>query len=323
MRTERWPVVLGVLTLACTATTLAGTPGPSSEASAGFRAGVELVALNVVVTDARKQPVDGLGEQDFAVFEDGVRQDIALFGGGRVPLDLVLLLDASASMEPMRKDVQRAASTLVAALQPGDRAAAVAFTTSLAVLEGLTEDRAKVQSAIGRAGARGNTALFASLYVALRELAGPVRHAGEVRRLAFVIVTDGEENRSVIGLDTLLDEARSRGVAIYAVMVQSEEARLWEQVERHPRPGPAAVRQLAVETGAASYFPLRAAEIPAIATAIANELSHQYSLAYVPARGGRPLRSVAVRLIGREGLKVRTRTTWRSDTATPAMLATR
>jgi VWFA-related protein len=322
MCTSPRPLASAILISACAVASLAGAAGPASDSTPAFRTGVELVALNVVVTDGRQQAVDGLAEQDFVVLEDGVRQPIAYFGGGRAPLDLVLLVDTSASMDHMRAAVQRATRTLVDTLRPGDRAAVVAFATGLQVLESLTDDRQRAREALARTGARGSTALFSSLYVALREFAGPVRQAGEVRRLAFVVITDGEENRSAVSLETLLEEARCRGVSVYAVMMQGEEARRQAIVDGRPRPGPAAVRQLAVETGATAFFPARAAELGGIATTIADELAHQYSLAYVPAPAGRPLRSVAVQLAGRAGLKVRTRTTWRAvSSASPLMAA--
>jgi VWFA-related protein len=323
MRTSSRPIVTAALISTCAAATLAGAPHPAADATAAFRTSVELVALNVVVTNGRQQAVDGLAEQDFVVLEDGVRQPIAYFGGGRAPLDLVLLVDTSASMDAMRPAVQRAIRTLVDALRPQDRVAVVAFATGLQVLESFTEDHARARDALARTNARGSTALFSSIYVALREFAAPIRRAGEVRRLAFVVITDGEENRSAVSLETLLEEARCRGVSIYAVMMQVAEARRQAILDGRPRPGPAAVRQLAIETGATAFFPSRAAELGGIASTIADELSHQYSLAYVPALAGRPLRSVSVQLTGRAGLKVRTRTTWRAAPAPSPLLASR
>src|SRR5262245_27090319 len=57
-----------------------------------FRSGVDLVALNVVVTDATQKFVTGLVSSDFAVFEDGVQQAVSFFGATNVPLDLAILL---------------------------------------------------------------------------------------------------------------------------------------------------------------------------------------------------------------------------------------
>ena len=53
-----------------------------------FRSGIDLVALNVTLTDGQDHFVAGLSQGDFGVFEDGVQQDISFFAFGRVPLDL-------------------------------------------------------------------------------------------------------------------------------------------------------------------------------------------------------------------------------------------
>ena len=85
------------------------------------------------------------------------------------------------------------------------------------------------------------------------------------------------------------------------------------------------MKQLASETGAVAYFPQQPAELPGIASGIANELAHQYSLAYLPAPAGAAssLRSVAVRLAGRPGLTARTRTNYRADGAVSGLSARR
>jgi hypothetical protein len=165
--------------------------------------------------------------------------------------------------------------------------------------------------------------LFASLFVTLREFAAPVRRAGEVRRLALVVVTDGEENGSTITFESLLEEARCRGVAVYAVVMQPEDVRVRARRDGRLRPGPDGVRRLSQETGAVAYFPRRPLALPGIAAAIADELSHQYALAYAPASGGPALRSVVVRVAGRAGLTVRTRTTYRLDRIPADRLGTR
>jgi len=55
-----------------------------------FRSGVDLVSLNVIVTDAKDKFVTGLTQRDFAVFEDGVQQDLSFFAAANVPLDLAI-----------------------------------------------------------------------------------------------------------------------------------------------------------------------------------------------------------------------------------------
>lgn len=76
-----------------------GTPSSTASASRrpAFRSAVEFVALNVTVLDEHRRFVGGLGPDDFAVSENGVKQELAFFGLADVPVDLALLLDLSAS----------------------------------------------------------------------------------------------------------------------------------------------------------------------------------------------------------------------------------
>src|SRR5688572_20760352 len=55
-----------------------------------FKSGVDLVALKVIVTDPRQKYVTDLAQGDFAVYEDGVMQDVSYFAMGAVPLDLAI-----------------------------------------------------------------------------------------------------------------------------------------------------------------------------------------------------------------------------------------
>jgi len=91
--------------------------------TATFKAGVDLVALNVVVTDSAEKFVAGLASSDFAVFEDGVQQDVSFFGTNDVPLDLAILLDTSASMSDKLQTAQQAAIGFVSSLRHGDPSA--------------------------------------------------------------------------------------------------------------------------------------------------------------------------------------------------------
>ncbi len=64
-----------------------------------FRGGIDVVSLNVTVTDGGKTFVRDLDRGDFAVFEDGVRQELTYFTKAQLPIALSLLIDTSASME--------------------------------------------------------------------------------------------------------------------------------------------------------------------------------------------------------------------------------
>jgi hypothetical protein len=106
---------------AATSTAAAALTTPTTT----FRSSVDIVALNVVVTDSDQKYVAGLNPSDFAVFEDGIQQDVSFFGASDVPIDLAILLDTSASMTGKMHLVQQAAIGFLATLRPVDRATIV------------------------------------------------------------------------------------------------------------------------------------------------------------------------------------------------------
>jgi Ca-activated chloride channel family protein len=94
-----------------------GTTGVlGQERTATFKGAVDLVALNVVVVDGRQQFVSGLTAENFAIYEDGVQQDVSFFAADELPLDLAMLLDTSASMQSKLPTAQQAAIRFASAL---------------------------------------------------------------------------------------------------------------------------------------------------------------------------------------------------------------
>src|SRR5690606_26849904 len=91
------------------------------------RIGVNLVQLNVGVTDRRGHPVTDLSPEEFVVYEDGVPQRIVSFEPTTTPFSLVLLLDVSGSTLNFRTTLKQAALRFIDALAPDDRVAVVAF----------------------------------------------------------------------------------------------------------------------------------------------------------------------------------------------------
>ncbi len=77
---------------------------------AAFRAGVDVVSLNITVMDSMNRYVIDLDQGDFSVFEDGVKQDLTFFNRRQQPIALSLLLDSSASMEDKLQTRQVAAA---------------------------------------------------------------------------------------------------------------------------------------------------------------------------------------------------------------------
>lgn len=302
---------------------LAATPAFAQDSRPGdaqvptFRSGASLVSLNVTVADGNRF-VTGLQPADFAVFEDGVKQDVRFFESNAVPLDLFVLLDTSASMTDRMDVVHEAAIGFLKTLRIGDRGAVVAFSDTVSVIQGLTGERDVLEKAIESTRAHGATALNNAIYIALKQFGLQARQDGEVRRQAIAVLSDGEDTSSLVTFDDVLTLARRMGVSIYTVSLQSKYAgqrQLQEGKGRYFSESDYSMKMLARETGALSFFPALVTDLKSVYASIAAELASQYSIGYVPANGrsdGR-FRRIVVQVPSRPELKPRTRLGYTAD----------
>jgi VWFA-related protein len=289
----------------------ASTPAPFAATRPAFQTGVDLVALTVTVTDTTNQYVRNLALDDFTVFEDGVAQPVSFFGVSDVSLDLVLLIDASASMQPQMAMVRRAASGLLGTLKRGDRAALVEFRDQVALGQPMTDDLPRVVAALDSISAHGGTSLYNALYVTLRDFQKAALDRSTVRRRAIVVLSDGADTGSLISFDDVLDLARRAGVTVYTVAMHSRVRPPGGALpRRYLSPADYAMRAIAEETGARAFFPATGIEVRDVYDTIASELASQYAIGYTSrnARQDGAWRHVVVRVASRPGLRSRTRT---------------
>jgi Uncharacterized protein containing a von Willebrand factor type A (vWA) domain len=275
-----------------------------------FQTRVDLVALTVTVTDTGNQYVRDLGLGDFTVFEDGVAQPVSFFSLSDVPLDLALLIDASASMQPQMTMVRQAASGLLRTLKPGDRAALVEFRDQIVLGQPMTDDLGRVASALESLSAHGGTSLYNALYVILRDFQKGSANQSTVRRRAIVVLSDGADTGSLISFDEVLDLARRAGVTVYTIGMQSSSPLVRSNARRFFSQTDFGLRTLAEETGARAFFPTTGTEVKHVYAAIASELASQYAIGYTsrnPHQDG-AWRKVLVRIGSRPGVRSRTRT---------------
>jgi Ca-activated chloride channel homolog len=281
------------------------TPAPGTQRPS-VRGGVDVVAVNVTVTDGARRYVTDLGPQDFLLFEDGRPQELAFFQKTGLPLALTLLLDTSASMDRNLRFAQEAAIGFIRKLAPADVASLIDFDNRVQIRQGFTGDRGALGDAIRQSRVGGSTSLYNALYIALHELNKTIRdeRTSEPRRRAIVLLSDGEDTSSLVAFDEVLDLAARSDTTIYAIGLFGREV----FDTKRPQDGPFVLRRLAQQTGGLAFFPVDAKELPGIYGEIRAELSSQYSLAYEsdnPARDGR-FRRIAVR-IKRTGLVARAR----------------
>jgi Ca-activated chloride channel homolog len=302
--------------LPSTQETAATTRAGSMASQATFRSVTSVVALNVTVTHGKKL-VTGLTQDDFQVYEDGVQQDVRFFESRAVPMDVILLLDASSSMRDKMKTVHEAAKSFMKMLRPGDRGAVVAFADKVSVIQGLTSDGGAIESAISSTRADGATALHNALYVALKEFGRPAAVDAEVRRQAIAVLSDGEDTSSLVSFDDVVALARRTGVNVYTIGLKSDIAANAGRTaaSRTFSNADYSMRMLARETGAQAFFPAGVHQLRDVYDAIAEELESQYSIAYAPTnrRVDNRFRRIIVRVTADPAFKPRARTGYTAE----------
>jgi Ca-activated chloride channel homolog len=251
-----------------------------------FTSGVELVPLTVTVTDRAGRYMPDLTAADFAIFEEGRRQAISHFASGDAPIDMGFLLDTSRSMGDNLGLAQKAARGLVQQLRAGDRGAVAGFGSTVSLHQPMTSDLARVDEALRSTQASGNTALYDALYIVLRQYQQERQSFTDVRRQVVVLLSDGLDTSSHVTFEDVLDLLRRVEATIYVVSL-GEDPALLKNVPRDRRTFESAhaLSTLARESGGRLFTPRTARELPAIYDAIAEELSHQYVIGYLPSQG--------------------------------------
>src|SRR5260221_2640291 len=253
-----------------------------------FRAGVDLVSLNVTVADGTGKDIPDLTAEDFNVFEDGVKQDVTFFNRTNLPIALALLLDTSASMDTKLPTAQEAAIGFAKRLRTQDLAEVIDFDSRVVMLQNFTNSAAELEQAIRKTSAGGSTSLFNAVYIALKDLKKVVaKNVDEIRRQAIVVLSDGEDTSSLLPFEEVLDLAKRSETAIYTIGLRVNEpagtgTRGFKEAEF-------VMRQFSQETGGRAFFPSQLGELAPIYSQISDELSSQYTVGYTsknPKRDG-------------------------------------
>jgi Ca-activated chloride channel family protein len=252
------------------------SPQRDAPSSASFHTAIDLVSLNVTVTDRANRFVLDLELPELSVFEDGVKQDVTFFTRERRSVALSLLLDSSTSMQDHLPALHAAATRLVRRLGSGDVAQIVDFDDRVYVRQPFTSNHALLETAIRQTLAGGATALYSAVYVALRELAR-VRATPEavVRRQALIVFSDGEDTSSVVPSEQVLDVAKHSDTVVYGIVFRGSDKK-----SKRFREAEHVLRTLAQETGGRAFLYSGIENLGDIYAAIGEELASQYTIGY-------------------------------------------
>ena len=260
------------LALAASAVVLAAPQQPS------FRAGVDLVSLNVTVTEGTKYVTD-LNQSKL-------------------------------------QTAQEAAIGFAKKLRPQDLAEVIDFDSRVVVLQNFTNSAGELESAIRKTSAGGSTSMYNAIYIALKDLKKVVaKSPDEIRRQAIIVLSDGEDTSSLLPFEEVLDLAKRSETAIYTIGLRANEGPATST--RGFKEAEFVLRQFSQETGGRAFFPNQIADLNNVYGQIADELSSQYIVGYTsrnPKRDG-AWRRIVVR-VNRPNTAARTKLGYFAPTIT-------
>jgi Ca-activated chloride channel family protein len=247
-------------------------PPPKAQDEAVFTSDTNLVVLYASVLDKSGKLITNLPQSAFKVYENGVEQPIKIFRREDVPVSMGIIIDNSGSMRDKRAKVAAASLALVKASNPDDEVFIVNFNDEPYLDQPFTNNTKKLEEALDRLDSRGGTAMRDAISLSIDY----AKEKAKREKKVLVVVTDGNDNTSVVTLEQLVQKAQRSEVLIYAVGLLSEEE------PRDARQAKKALKLLTGNSGGLDYYPKDVAEIDKITPQIAHEIRSQYVLAYLP-----------------------------------------
>lgn len=277
-----------------------------------FHADVNLISVNVRVTDPTHREVRGLGISDFTLLEDGHPQKIALFVPEEQPFTLGILLDTSSSMGGEKIERAKAAlKTLIASGSGSNEVFYMEFSGKPGNLVTLAGNNPSLPSMISKAGVqRAGTALYDAIAVALCRL-----QTARNPRKALLVITDGADQFSRIRIDELIRIVQSSRAQVFMVgYFSANESSIFSGGEKtvtlvsgEAIDNPFVVfDRLARESGSECFFPDTAGGLRRAIDAIANNLRTQYTIGYYAGSSPKAWRRIEVK-VNRHGMRVEAR----------------
>jgi len=251
-------------------------PGLGLAQETVIRVDVRLVRILATVKNTAGEPVGTLAKDDFEVFDNGVRQQPAVFERyTEQPLSVSVLVDTSASTGiELRYEVEsvgRFLKALLAEGNPQDAAALYSFNYQVVLEAGHTRRLERLSQALKGLKNQGGTSLYDAVYLAASDLE---RREG---RHVMVLVTDGGDTTSTKTYHEALEAAQLADAVLYPILVMPITNEPGRNIG-----GENALAGLAAGTGGRVFSP---AALPALDTAFAEilrELRTQYLLGYYP-----------------------------------------
>lgn len=277
---------------------------------------VELVTLPVSVTDRDGQPIHGLEQQYFRVFEDGVEQRIELFKQEDQPISVGLVIDTSASMNNQNKRERASSGALefVREGNPDDETFIVTFNDEALLEQDFTHSLGNLIDTLEDIYNRGETAVYDAIYLAVDY----VEDSGRLDKKALLVVSDGEDNASIYDKEEVIERLQESDVSLYIIGLLEQNDQRGGLFRASPsKRARNAFEDLAEASGGRAFFPESLDEVEELCRQIAHDLRNHYTIGYHPTNTAYDgtLREIEVEVERPDGfprMEVHTKTSYRA-----------
>jgi VWFA-related protein len=257
--------------------------GDEPKGKTAISVAVDLVSLQVLVTDDKGSAITGLKPANFTIYEDNVKQEISHFAPVEGNITSVMLVEYSRQVSYFVNEVWNAIYGFAASLRQGDWVAVIGYDMRPTILCDFTQDKATINEALSRftypAFSESN------LSDALIDTLDRIEEAEG--KVAVLLVSTGLDTFSKHTYNEALDKCRQTNASIYAISL-GQATRIYAEAAGAISPetnlellqSDNRLRTFADLTGGAAYFPRFETELPSIFGTISNLLRNQYSIAY-------------------------------------------
>jgi VWFA-related protein len=246
---------------------------------------IDLVNLDVVVTDKRGNFIPNLTQKNFKVYEDKVEQKVTNFSPTNAPLTIVMLIEFANTFGFWFSDVVMPAAQFINLLKPEDWAALVAYDLRPEILTDFTQDKRELYSGLNRMRIPGFSET--NLFDALKDTLDRLEEVDGKK--AVLLISTGVDTFSKITFDTILKRVQNTDSVIYCIgmgqlarelfdargYISPEQRLTFLQADNQ-------LNTFARRTGGKAWFPRFLGEYPSILQQVGIELRNQYSMGYQP-----------------------------------------
>ncbi|MEO5936335.1 MAG: VWA domain-containing protein, partial [Terriglobales bacterium] len=254
---------------------------------------VDLVLVNVTVTDPMNRLVTGLDKENFRLLEANANQEIRHFSSEDAPISVGVILDLSGSMNNKIQKAKEAIVEFFKTANPQDEFFLVTFSDRPEVLNDFTQSIEEIQGRLVYSIPKGRTALYDAVYLGVSKM----RDAKHSKK-ALLVISDGGDNRSRYTDSEIRSLVREADVQIYAIGIFDDVRSTPEEIR-----GPFMLTEMTDVTGGRTFPVADINDLSDVAVKIGVELRNQYVLGYRPsnkARDGK-WRKLKVKLVAPKG----------------------